>query len=147
VRFNYKTIPITQPHPAFPNEASAWLPILPIKLSYGHSRQTPRLEALVDSGAADTIFRADIGTFLGIDVETGIKTTLGGFVVGSRTEVYYYRVRLWVGEEAITITAGFVSKLSVAAILGRRGFFEYFIVTFDPTATPPGLGLERLGGG
>jgi hypothetical protein len=145
VRFNYKTIPITQPHPAFPDETSGWLPILPIKLSHGHSRQTPRLEALVDSGAADTLFRADIGTFLGIDVESGIKTTLGGFVVGSRTDVHYHRVTLWVGEDAITITAGFVSKLSVAAILGRRGFFEYFIVTFDPSATPPGFDIQRLG--
>jgi len=35
-------------------------------------------------------------------------------------------------------------KLSVAAILGRHGFFEHYVVTFDPQNNPPGLNLERF---
>jgi hypothetical protein len=45
----------------------------------------------------------------------------------------------------LRIRAGFVDNLPVAGLLGRRGFFENFIITFDPSAEPPGFDLERLG--
>jgi hypothetical protein len=53
VRYDYKVLPRATPHPGFPAEKSSWAPILPIRLSYGHGKQTPRIEALIDSGAAD----------------------------------------------------------------------------------------------
>jgi hypothetical protein len=45
----------------------------------------------------------------------------------------------------IQIKAGFSPRLSVAGLLGRRGFFENFIIKFDPSATPPGFEILRLG--
>lgn len=121
------------------------MPLLPVRLSSGHSRQTPRIEALIDSGAADCLFRADIGTFLGINVEKGIKGVMSGVAAGVKIDVYYHDVNLWVGVDMIKIRAGFSAEMSVAALLGRRGFFENFIVTFDPSATPPGFDIQRLG--
>jgi len=45
----------------------------------------------------------------------------------------------------LKIRAGFVRDLPVAGLLGRRGFFENFIITFDPSATQPGFDIQRLG--
>ncbi|MBZ5724121.1 MAG: hypothetical protein LAP87_03925 [Acidobacteriia bacterium] len=44
----------------------------------------------------------------------------------------------------IPINAGFCEALSVAALLGRHGFFEHFTVLFDPASTPPGFEIDRL---
>jgi hypothetical protein len=33
----------------------------------------------------------------------------------------------------IQVAAAFKEKLGVAGLLGMQGFFEHFIVTFDPT--------------
>ena len=121
------------------------MPYLPIRLSLQHGKQTARIEVLLDSGAADTIFRADIGTFLGLDVTSGIRSTMGGIVPGQQINVYFHDVILWVGAGMVGIRAAFAPKMSVAAILGRRGFFEHFIVTFDPSAVPPGFDIQRIG--
>lgn len=121
------------------------MPILPVRLSYGHGKQTPRIEALIDSGAPDCIFGADIATFLNIKLEKGIAGTMGGLVAGPRIPVYYHDVNLWVGADMIRIKAGFGAGMSLRAILGRRGFFENFIITFDPSASPPGFDIQRLG--
>lgn len=121
------------------------MPFLPVRLSYGHSRQTPRIEALVDSGAADCLFRADIAPYIGIDVEAGIRGSTGGIVPDQRIDIYYHDVNLWVGADRMRIRAAFSYRLSVGAILGRRGFFDNFIVTFDPSNDPPGFDIQRLG--
>lgn len=121
------------------------MPILAIRLSYDHGPQTPRFEALVDSGAADCLFRADIAAHMRIDLKKGVKGTTSGIVQGQIINIYYHDVNLWVGADRIKIKAGFGEHMSVGAILGRRGFFENFIITFDPSATPPGFDIQRLG--
>jgi hypothetical protein len=35
--------------------------------------------------------------------------------------------------------------VSVGGILGRRGFFENFIIRFDPSLVPAGFEIDRLG--
>jgi hypothetical protein len=42
------------------------------------------------------------------------------------------------------VKAAFTDKLPVAGILGRRGFFENFKVTFDYSYDPPEVHLERI---
>lgn len=121
------------------------MPVLPVRLSYGHGKQTPSIQALIDSGAADTLFRADIGQALGIKVQDGIKSDISGIVPGAKLDVFYHQVNLWVGADMIRIVAGFAPELSVAALLGRCGFFEHFIVKFDPSNNPPGFEITRLG--
>jgi hypothetical protein len=145
VRFNYKVIPLREPHPAFPSVTSTWLPVLPVRLSYGHGKQTPRIEALVDSGAANCLFRADICPFIGITLKDGVHGITRGIIPHQKIDVYYHDIKLWVGADMIQIKAGFADRLSVGALLGRRGFFENFIVTFDPSANPPGFEIQRLG--
>ena len=145
MRFTYKIIPLPKPHPAFPDERSAWMPYLPVRLSVTDGTPTPRIEALIDSGSAYTLFRADIGLALGLDVTGGIHTVTGGIVSGQAIDMYFHDVTLWLGADVIDITAGFSPQMSIGAILGRRGFFEHFIITFDPSADPPGFDIHRLG--
>jgi hypothetical protein len=39
--------------------------------------------------------------------------------------------------------AGFSEKLSVAALLGRRGFFDNYTFNLDGTANPPVFEIEK----
>ena len=144
MRFNYKIVPV-KPSPVFPAETSAWIPVIPVRLSYGHGKQSLAFEAIVDSGAADCLFHAQIGKQIGLDVEKGPKRDIGGVGQGATIEAYYHNVKLWVGTGMIQIKAGFSPNLSVAGLLGRRGFFENFIIKFDPSASPPGFEIQRLG--
>jgi hypothetical protein len=122
-----------------------WVPMLPVQLSVGHGPKTHRIEAIVDSGAADTLFHADIAKVLSIKLDKGPKGEIGGVAPGVKIDVYYHSVKLWVGTGMVPIMAGFSPNLTVAALLGRRGFFEHYIVTFDPSATPPGFDIQRVG--
>jgi hypothetical protein len=114
-------------------------------LSCGHGKQTNRFEALIDSGAADCLFHADLCAPLQIRLEKGVKSSTAGIAVGIKLDVYFHGVKLWVGADVLNITAGFVRNLPVAGLLGRRGFFENHIITFDPSANPPGFDIQRLG--
>jgi hypothetical protein len=59
-------------------------------------------------------------------------------------DVWVHPVVLHVGEHALDIKAAFTKNLPVSGLLGRRGFFEHFKITFDPSSDPPGMELERV---
>ncbi len=74
MRFNYKVLPLTTPHPAFPKDTSVWMPVLSVKINnpVTHSPPTKRFEAIVDSGAPDCYFHASIGQAIGLRIERGV---------------------------------------------------------------------------
>jgi hypothetical protein len=119
------------------------MPFLTVSLIIGHS-PTKKFEAIVDSGSSTCLFHADIGKAHGLKLKEGVKGALGGVVGGFKGEVYYHRVKLCVGGGIIAINAGFSENLSVAALLGRHGFFEHFTVLFDPSSNPPGFEINRV---
>lgn len=143
MHFPYKVFPISKPQPGFRNERESWIPVLNVSLIIGHS-PTRKFEAIVDSGSPSCLFHADIGKAHGLKVEEGDEGPLGGVIGGAKGLVYYHRVKLNVASQIIPISAGFSAQLSVAAILGRHGFFEHFKVVFDPSSIPPGLTIERI---
>ena len=104
-----------------------------------------RFEAILDSGCADTLFHSSIGESIGIDIKSGIRYELAGIAKGTKISAHFHDVDLHADAHIIRIRAGFSDKLPIAGILGRRGFFEHFIVRFDPTFTPPGFEIERVG--
>jgi hypothetical protein len=146
VRYAYKTWPRRSPHPAFPNVRFQWIPILNVRLSFPNRRAQPTqlFEAVVDSGATYTLFDAGIARSIGIDVESGIPSEVGGLTRAAHSTIYFHNVNLHVATDVIRITAAFCEGLSVAGLLGRLGFFEHFVVTFDPAGDPPGLEIDRL---
>jgi hypothetical protein len=140
----YKIFPIRKPVPGYPKEAKeTWVPMLPVSIIVGHTT-SKRFEAVVDSGSGICLFHADIGKAIGLKLKDGELSTLGGVIGGSKGDVWYHKIKLKVAGDIISITAGFCENLAAAAILGRHGFFEHFIVTFDPSTNPPGLRVERL---
>lgn len=99
----------------------------------------------MDSGSPDCLFHAGVCRSIGIkDVETGIKSTLGGILAGPRASIYFHQVKVRIAGEQFEAMAGFSWELSVAGILGRRGFFENFVVTIDATPNTPALELQRI---
>jgi len=143
-RIPYQVVPLKKPIAGLSGVAQTWYPTIKVAIIFEHAT-SKRFEAVVDSGSALCLFHADIGKAIGLRLKTGEQGSLGGVVGGSTGEVYYHRVKLKVLCDIIPIMAGFSEQLSVAAILGRHGFFENFTVTFDPCYNPPGLILERVG--
>ncbi len=91
MRYHYKIWPQASPHPAFPNERSAWIAILNVRIAHvaTHSPPTKQFEAVVDSGSGDTLFHASIGRSIGIKVEKGIAAGMGGIIKSKKTTAYF----------------------------------------------------------
>lgn len=104
-----------------------------------------RIEAVVDSGSPWCLFHSDVGSDIGVDIKRGIREPLGGVVGGAVGEMYFHNVKICLPGTIIGVTAGFSDNLSVAGILGRCGFFDNYIITFDPCSTPPGMDIVRVG--
>ena len=139
IRVPYKVYPVA----GRVGTAMTWVPILNVSVIYKHAR-SKRLESYVDSGAPGCLFHSSVGKVLGMKVEEGIEGALGGVIGGVRRKVYYHDVEVGLFGQVIALRAGFSDDLSVAAILGRSGFFDSFTITFDPCNNPPGLALERF---
>jgi len=145
LRFDCKVFPIPGARPAFPKETYSWAPILNVRLSYRHSPPTKSLECWIDSGADVCIFHAGICHSLGIQrVEDGIKDDLQGVIGGPRAPMYFHKVKILVFGDSFDTMAGFSSELSVTGLLGRRGFFENFVVKLDASTSPPYCEIEKI---
>jgi hypothetical protein len=139
VKFAYKNYPTNK-------AGDDWWATLQVQLANPakHSPPTKRFEVLIDSGAAICIFHANIGQAIGLKIEDGEEDQTRG-VSGDLTKIYLHNVARYVpGGHIIKIRAGFTHRLPLAGLLGRRGFFEHFKVTFDPSNNPPGFELERI---
>lgn len=88
--------------------------------------------ALVDSGADLCLFHSDIGRMLGIDIEAAPQLAFEG-VSGARELAYLHRINLEVrGLNTISLNVGFTNSMAVGTgLLGQRGFFEQFSVSFQ----------------
>jgi len=75
------------------------------------------------------MFNAEIGRFIGLNVESGkLEETQG---ISALARVYIHQIALYVPGGPINIEAGFMENLPVPGLLGMNGFFENFIVLFD----------------
>jgi len=79
------------------------------------------------------------------DLTTGKPSEIGGINQAQGDTYYFHRVKLKIeGNWLIEVMAGFSSKMSVRAVLGRDGFFEQFYVTFDHSGSPPVLDIAKI---
>jgi hypothetical protein len=58
------------------------------------------------------------------------------------TDLYLHDISLYAPGGIVSIRAGFSDILPIAGLLGMSGFFEFFKMTFDPTALR--VELERI---
>lgn len=90
------------------------------------------------------MFHAGFCRFLGIRLEDGIKADLSGVVGGKNADIFFHKIKILIGSTQLTTMAGFSTELSVAGLLGRRGFFENFVVKIDSSTNPPFFELEKI---
>ena len=119
MRYQCKVYPGSS-HAAFPKEAFHWAPLLNVKLIYRHSPPTKWIEAFVDTGAHTCMFHAGFCRSLGIRLEDGIKSELGGIIGGAKEPIYYHQIKILIGSSQLQTMVGFSDNLSVAGLLGRR---------------------------
>jgi hypothetical protein len=138
LKFAYKNYPT-------PNGESDYCATLQVQISnpVTHSPPSKRFEALIDSGASRCIFHAGLGKGVGFNIEKGeVEETYG--ISGKPTLLYLHKISLYVAGHIITIIDGFSYDIPLAAVLGRRGFFDNFKVAFDASTNPLTFDLERI---
>jgi len=119
--------------------------MLLVRVGVPGGKRSPRFRAHVDSGSPYCIFKSDIGEYLGLEVEKGEESHVGGIIGGPREPIYFHKITLFVEDHwMVTIRAGFIRKLATHGILGRDGFFDHFRVAFDQSAKPPFVQLEKV---
>ena len=137
MRYHYKPNPL-------PSGEIEYLPIVPIQLKKGKVTTTP-FEAIVDSGSGVCLLNMDAANAVGItDITTGPHSTVGGVAPGHQIDLYEHEVRLVIGADEFKIAAHFSPQLEIPGLLGRKGFFDKFVVTFDPATAS--LELTRFRG-
>lgn len=106
-------------------------PIIPIELTTGG--ELIPCDALIDSGADVSIFPADLGEVLGIDVRSGERGFSGGMSDIDSSEMFLHRITLKIGNFYCPTIVGFsyASTRRNYGILGQKGFFDLFVVRFD----------------
>lgn len=103
-------------------------PVIP--LYFATSKKRVRALALIDSGASISIFRTETATTLGVSIESGTKTILGG--VGGKIVGYVHELPIEVAGKKFLCPIVFSRDYLVSFnLLGREAFFEQFQITFD----------------
>jgi hypothetical protein len=121
--------------------------MLRVRVGIPKGKRSPRFRAYVDSGSPWCLFKADIGDYLGLDIESGEQDELGGIIAASVELVYFHKLTLFVEDYwTIPIRAGFVRKLSTHGILGRDGFFVVFESNLTNLRNPPLSGWKESKG-
>lgn len=144
MRRPYTAWPLDKPNPELRGATKVWTPVLKVRISSKH-QSTPTLPAVVDSGSPYCLFKADVATYLHLDLKSGPEGSLGGIIGGPVEPIYFHQVNIVIENNwTISVWAGFMKKLSVAAILGRAGFFDRFFVTFDHSTSPPEVEINKI---
>lgn len=105
-------------------------PVIPIELA--HNNISVPYEVLVDSGADTCIFDAQIAEILQLDVKKGKEQKVAG-ITGVLESYYSHPVTIVVGGWKYTFDVGFLANIGKFGygVVGQKGFFDIFIVTFD----------------
>jgi len=129
MKFNYKKFPLPQESDFF--GTTILKPVIPIKIF--HNDKVLRYDALIDSGADFCIFDAEIGEYLGIDIQSGLKEMFGGIQELGNAFAYLHKLDLNIGGWDYKTIIGFSYDIAKHGfgILGQKGFFNIFIVKFD----------------
>lgn len=105
-----------------------YYPLIKVSLIFGNQKVV--LEALIDSGANISVFNEELAELLGINVEKGKKTYLGG--VGGRIMGYIHILKIETADKIFSCPVVFSREFKVSFnLIGRQGFFEKFVISFD----------------
>lgn len=109
-------------------DGSVYFPVIPLVFIAGEKRI--RSQALIDSGATISIFGEETANSLGIDIESGKKTILGG--VGGRIVGYIHKVKIRIAGKEFLCPIVFSHEYLVSFnLLGREAVFKQFRIIFE----------------
>ncbi|HEX3151420.1 MAG TPA: hypothetical protein VHR66_25300 [Gemmataceae bacterium] len=108
--------------------------MIPIEIIAG--KEVIRYEVLVDSGADCNIVPAELGDLLGLDVPAGVENPVGGITGGGKS-FFVHPATIRVGGWSYDAAMGFMPDMPPFGygVVGQRGFFDLFKVTFDHRKT------------
>lgn len=129
MKFRYFKFPLKKPDPIFGK--TILKPIIPVELSINEI--SLKYAALIDSGADFCIFDGEIGSILGLDIQSGIKMEFGGIQERGGAVAYIHPIQIKIGGWSRFIQAGFSYDIAKHGygVLGQKGFFDNFVVKFD----------------
>ena len=86
---------------------------------------------MVDSGASDILINAEIAVALGIEIERGDLRVYGG--IGGEVKGYMHTINIRVMNDShgFTVKCGVLPLPMYDGLLGQRGFFDNYKVTFE----------------
>jgi hypothetical protein len=110
-------------------KSEQWFPVIDIFIK--GPGVTDRFKALVDSGAAYSVFRADVAEHLGVNIKIGKEIFLQG--IGGRILGYLHNLEVGLDEtNFFRCKIIFSEEFTVSFnILGRDNFFLPFLITFN----------------
>lgn len=114
-------------------EEIIYRPIIHISIASDQGK-TQDYFVLVDSGADNCIFDAEIGEIIGLKIKEGeLKKVYG--VGGKSINVYFHNIFISVGGHEYPLKCGFSYEMAQNGygLLGQIGFFDKFKVIFDYT--------------
>lgn len=101
-----------------------------VDLFTDYKGRTTKIFALVDSGATICIFKPEVAKVLGLKIETGKPTYLGG--VGGRIKGYIHQLEIDIAGKSLKAPVVFSYEYNVSLnLLGRDGIFKNFKILFD----------------
>lgn len=126
----YSYVPQIYRNPKTGEITQIYLPLIQIKVSYGHGLISPPFDALVDSGSDRNLFPMTLARYLGIDFKKVKPNKVYGIGKGHLV-TYPAKIEIWLGIKKYETEADFSLKQQIP-ILGRFGFFSLFkSVKFD----------------
>ena len=129
MKFPYLKLPLKKQSDFFGK--SLLKPIIPVRVIYRD--KSLRYAALIDSGADFCIFDAEIGENLGLNVRSGKKEQFGGIQEIGGAEAFLHEVVLNIGGWDYKTIISFSYDIAKwgYGILGQKGFFDIFKISFD----------------
>ncbi len=105
------------------------LPIITISIK--RKEEWIDFDAYIDTGASTCLFPADVAEILNITLERGeVKKVILGD--GNTITVYIHNLSISLAGKEFIAPIGFSKGLGINfAIIGRKGIFEQFMITFN----------------
>lgn len=109
-------------------EKGSYYPIIEFILE--NNNQKIRADAVVDSGASISIFKADIAKAVGIDLRKGEKRIFQG--ASAKLVGYVHEVTLTIDKYRFKCKVAFSEDLQTSFnLLGRESIFDKFLLTLN----------------
>ncbi|MEK7532405.1 MAG: retropepsin-like aspartic protease [Patescibacteria group bacterium] len=107
------------------------VPRIPVVFKNPRNGREIPIFCLVDSGASDILITTEIALALGIEAKQGKPRMYGG--VGGEVKGYVHTLAMKVmnDKNEFTIECGVLPLPAYDGLLGQRGFFDNYKVTFE----------------